>query len=307
MKNGYKPILLVMLVLAVITACTSRVTPTQGNLPERDEKTAGLVPEVTTTPDICEDSIIQGITFPRQEPAEGPREVMEAELLGNLILADGCLRIESLYNDGSYLPIWPPEFTLNLESDIPVILDGEGTVVGRVGEEIYMGGGTGSEAGLPACVRQQLPNSCGGPFWIVGEGVKFNLQFDSDLFDLEVIEDAERAVILLYKKPILDDWIEEHSLIAGNLVLYPPMRCPRIQSESGMTDFLPIWLPDYAVQFRDGLLEIMDESGEVIAREGEEVVLHGGMIPHSWDSEHYRQLHYDLPGDCLGPYWVVEE
>jgi hypothetical protein len=57
----------------------------------------------------------------------------------------------------------------------------------------------------------------------------------------------------------------------------------------------------------DGLVEIRNASRELVAREGEEVVLHGGSPPHSWDSEQYRQLHYNTPGDCFGPYWIVGE
>ncbi len=93
----------------------------------------------------------------------------------------------------------------------------------------------------------------------------------------------------------------------AHIRLYFPQRCPRIKSESGVTDYLPIWPLGYSLQIVDGLVEVRNASGELVAREGEEVVLHGGGPPHSWDSEQYRQLHYNTPGDCYGPYWIVME
>ena len=140
----------------------------------------------------------------------------------------------------------------------------------------------------------------------MGEGVRPNLRHDSDLVNLEVVSSGDRSAILLSKNLILSDWVEEESIVSGILRLYSPQHCPRIKSESGMTDYLPIWPPTYALQINDGLVEIYDDAGEVIAREGERVTLPGGAIPHSWDSEQYRQLFYDIPGDCHGPYWIVK-
>ena len=85
------------------------------------------------------------------------------------------------------------------------------------------------------------------------------------------------------------------------------MRCPRIQSESGRSDYMPIWPPDYSLEFNNGNIEIKDESGKVIAIECDELTLSGGGILHSWESEEYRQLNHQLPGDCHAPYWIVDK
>jgi len=257
--------------------------------------------------DICATPSVPGVAFPRQGPVEGIRVVMEAELIGDLVLVNGCLRVNSIYSDGSVLPIWPPEFTLKAEKDEIQVLDGAGQVVAHVGEEVYMGGGGGSATSLADCVRQQLPADCTGPYWIVGEGVRPNLRHDSDLFTLDVISTTERSFLLLRKKPVLDEWAEGDSLIAGKLVLYDYQRCPRVTSDSGLTDYLLLWPPDYGAHVENGEVEIVDGSGQVVARVGEEVVLGGGGIPRDWDSEKYRQLYYELPGDCHGPYWIVEK
>jgi hypothetical protein len=255
--------------------------------------------------DICATPSVAGVAFPRQGPVEGIRVVMEAELIGELVLVNGCLRVNSIYGDGSVLSVWPPEFTLKAENDALQVLDGAGQVVARVGEEVYMGGGEGAAASLADCVRQQLPADCTGPYWIVGEGVRPNLRHDSDLFTLDVISTTERSFLLLHKKPALDEWAEGDSLVAGKLVLHDYQRCPRVTSDSGLINYLLLWPPGYGARVENGEVEIVDGSGRVVARVGEEVRLGGGAIPVDLDSEKYRQLRYELPGDCLGPYWIV--
>jgi len=295
--------------MLILAACTKPARLENGSTEEdtsiSESNSAVENPEPTV--DICEPSPIPGIAFPRQEPVEGPRAMMAAELIGGLIVRHGCLRVESLYGDGSILPVWPAEFSIAIENDAIVVFDGSGNPVAREGQEVYMGGGEGTAEVLVNCVRQQLPDSCPGPYWVVGDGVRPNLRFDSDLFDLELITSGERTAIFLVKHPILDDWKETPSSFAGNLRLYSPNRCPRIQSESGMTDFVPIWPPDYSMQFKDKMITVTNGSGKLVAQEGKEALLQGGMIPKIWASERYRQLYYQLPGDCHGPYWIVSE
>jgi hypothetical protein len=257
--------------------------------------------------DVCATPEVPGVSFPRQGPIEGPRVVMEALLIGRLVLVDGCLRIESFYGDESLLPIWPPEFGLAAEGDGIQVLDGEGRVVALVGEEVYMGGGGGSATGMADCVREQLPATCGGPYWIVGDGVRPNLKRDSELFTLEEVETPVRSFFLLHKAPVLDGWIEAESRTTGKLTLWDYDRCPRITTESGLGNYLPLWPPDYSATVEGGAIAVLDGEGQVVARIGEEVTLGGGPIPHSWDSEEYRQLFQELPGDCGPPYWIVGE
>jgi hypothetical protein len=255
--------------------------------------------------DICATPEVPGVAFPRQGPIEGPRVVMQALLIGRLVLVDGCLRVESLHGDESLLAIWPPEFGLAAEGEKIQVLDGEGQVVARVGEEVYMSGGGGSASGLADCVQEQLPDSCRGPYWIVGDEVRPNLRRDSSLFNLEEIETPQRSLLLIHKEPVLDGWIERESSTSGKLVLWDYDRCPRIMSEDGLGNYLPLWPPDYSARVEEGQIAILDGSGQVVARVGEEVTLEGGPIPHSWDSEEYRRLHGELPGDCSPPYWIV--
>ena len=253
--------------------------------------------------DVCATPAVPGVAFPRQAPLVAV--VVEAQLIGDLRLVDGCLRVKDIYSGDSILPIWPPEFTLRAENDQLQVLDGDDQVVARVGEEVYMGGGEVSSPSLPDCVRQQLPAECSGPYWIVGMGVRPNLKRDSELFGLEVISTAQRSFFLLHKKPVLDEWAEADSPATGRLVLWDGQRCPRVVSDSGLTDYLLLWPPDYGARVENDQIEILDGSGQVVARVGQTARLGGGKIPVDWDVEEYRRLYYELPGDCHGPYWIV--
>ncbi len=253
--------------------------------------------------DVCATPAVPGVAFPRQAPLVSV--FMEAQLIGELLLVDGCLRVKDIYNGDSFLPIWPPEFTLGAENDQLQVLDGRGQVVAHVGEEVYLGGGEASSPSLPDCVRQQLPASCSGPYWIVGMGVRPNLRRDSELFALEVISTMQRPFFLLHKQPVLDEWAEADSPATGRLVLWDGQRCLRVVSDSGLTDYLLLWPADYGARVENDQIEILDGSGQVVARVGETVRLGGGKIPVDWDVEEYRRLYYELPGECHGPYWIV--
>lgn len=114
----------------------------------------------------------RAIFFPQQRAVQGEREVMEADLIGELVVVEGCLRVNSRYSDTSYLLVWPPDFTLNTENDAIQILNGAGQIVARVGDEVRISGGEiRSVEFLDERVRQKLPAGCPGPYWIVGDEV----------------------------------------------------------------------------------------------------------------------------------------
>lgn len=124
--------------------------------------------------DVCAASPVPGVAFPRQAPVEGMRVTMAAELIGDLVLVDGCLRVNSIYGPVSYLPVWPPEFAIRAQGDEVQVVDGTGQVVARSGQAVYVSGGEESVAAMPDCVREQLPTSCTGPYWVVGDTIRPN-------------------------------------------------------------------------------------------------------------------------------------
>ena len=122
---------------------------------------------------------------------------------------------------------------------------------------------------------------------------------------LDVISTTERSVLLLHKTSALDEWVEEDAPLVGTLVLWG--RCPEIQPGDGLGGYTPLWPADYGARIGDGEVEIVDGSGQVVARVGREVHLRGGSIPLDWGSARYRRLHDELPCDCNGPYWIVTD
>jgi hypothetical protein len=255
---------------------------------------------------------VPSIAFPRQKPSEGWRECMEALLVGTLRLEEGCLRVYSLYDDRSLVPIWPPEFTLRLagggEGDEVLVIDGQGQVVAHSGEEVYMGGG--SVAVTDEWVLQQIPPACRGEYFIVGCEVRPNLIFHSDLFALEVISDTGRTILALHHKPALYERAgaasAERESVSGDLVLYDGDRCPRLQTDGGPGPITLLWPAGWSLRAEGDVVVVADGTGRAIARSGEAVRLSGRSIPQTWESAVYRRLVNELPGDCPGAYWIVE-
>ena len=116
----------------------------------------------------------ENIYFPQLKPVNGERVFMEALLIGELVVVNGCIRMNSREGSTSYLVVWPPDFTLGIENDSIYIRNGASEVVARVGEEIYMSGGEvpAKTAWLSQQLQQKLPDACPGPYWVVGEQVR---------------------------------------------------------------------------------------------------------------------------------------
>jgi len=246
---------------------------------------------------------VPGIAFPRQKPAEGFREYMMAELVGTLRLEGACLYVQSLGGE-SLLPIWPPEFTLRVEGDQVLVIDGEGQVAARAGEEVYMSGGY---VGVTdEWVLQQIPVACQGGYFVVGNEVRPNLRYDSDLFALDVVSDTARTVLFLRYEPALDEQVTEAVAISGKLVAYDYRRCLHLQTDWGPGEVMLLWPADWSARVDGETIVVLDGTGQVVARMGDEVRLRGRAIPHDADVAVYRQLIAELPGDCVGASWLVD-
>jgi hypothetical protein len=93
---------------------------------------------------------------------------MDALLQGRLVAEEGCLRVRTFENE-SYLVIWQPDYFLNDNHGQIEILDRDGEVVARLGEEIRMGGGGASGPEFDAYLGKAIPSRCAGPYWLMGE------------------------------------------------------------------------------------------------------------------------------------------
>ena len=110
-----------------------------------------------------------GIAFPRQKPPEGLRAEMAALLIGELIEADGCLRVRA--GDDSHLVIWPYDYTVTAAADGTLqIRDDSGAVVAQVGDGVRMGGG--EVPSVEGITSTEVPDRCGGPYWFAGSGIE---------------------------------------------------------------------------------------------------------------------------------------
>lgn len=244
---------------------------------------------------------VPGIAFPRQKPVEGPGMFMAALLIGTLRLERECLYVEPLQGEGKLVPIWQPGYSLRLEGDQVLVMDGNGQVAARVGEEVWMGGGS---AGIDAWVQQQIPPACQGDYWIAC-GVRPNLRSDSELFTLDVLSDSGHTVLFLRYMPALDQQVVDSGSISGVLVSENYNRCLHLQTGNGSSINL-FWPADWSVNFEDQTAVVLDAAGNVVARMGDDIHLHGRAIPHSGDDPVYRQLINELPGDCYDAAWLVD-
>ena len=226
---------------------------------------------------------------------------MTALLIGTLRLEGECLYVQPLGGEGNLVPIWQPGHTLRIEGDQMLVINESGEVAAQVGEEVYMGGGGGS---IDAWVQQQIPSACQGDYWIAC-GVRPNLRSETELFTLDVIQQATRKVLFLRYKPELDQQVEDSGSISGALVAEDYNRCLHLQTDNGSSMNL-LWPADWSAALEDQTVVVLDAAGEVVARMGDEVRLRGRTIPHSGDDPVYRQLINELPGDCIGAVWLVD-
>lgn len=242
------------------------------------------------------------VHFPQLKTASG--SYMTALMVGELSLEDGYLRVHD------ELIIWQPDYFVHNNIGTIEILDRDGKVVGRVGEEIYMGGGETSRPD-DKYLKEQIPDDVEGPFWLQGGGTRLSLNFSSDLFSLEVITSGEDEVYFLKRKPPLDELARQEITLIGSLVAsyngvltkYPNIRVEAKPEENkGTVRYTTFWPADYEARIENGVFEIMDESGKVVLRDGEEVELSGRVI-----YDYTPQLNDELPGGYSGPYLIVDK
>ena len=86
-------------------------------------------------------------------------------LQGKLLIKGGCLRVSESDEETGRLIIWQPDYFLNNNQGTVEVLDREGKVVARVGEQISLtaAGVTDWERQL----REPLPEQCPGPYWVM--------------------------------------------------------------------------------------------------------------------------------------------
>jgi len=97
-------------------------------------------------------------------------DYMEALLVGELVIEDGCLRVDD------DLLVWPHGFSLSIEGEVIQVIDDTGQPIARVGDKVEVSGGEVGTSELPegylSEISAQLPSDrCLGPYWIIGEEI----------------------------------------------------------------------------------------------------------------------------------------
>ena len=209
-----------------------------------------------------------------------------------LVLQEGCLRAEVASkhdpNDpGSWLLIWPNGFTFAIESETVRVVNELGRVVAHVGGHIRLSPAAATfrqatEQGL----IEGLSDDCAGPYFLVGDEVTaFDLGSEATelrLSDPDVVFFRERTVIARHQTLM-------QAAGVGELILDGP--CLRLK-DSSPREYWPtiIWPAGFTPHVNDGVVEIRNGAGRVVAQVGNQIAGGGGYFERT-------------SGDCSGPVW----
>ena len=213
------------------------------------------------------------------------RALMDAEGVGELILDGQCLRLkDSLPREHWPTIIWPAGFTPHVNDGVVEIRNGAGRVVAQVGDQIAGGGG----------YFERTSGDCSGPVW---QANRMKI-----LPDVEVYFPKQDGTLAP------EDGTE---LFSGKLILWE--KCLQVADDvirvrdrvyAGISPLI-IWPPDFALSTEDGVVEVLDGTGSVVARVGDEVEFDAFNLTYAEAKEHGGLA--EITPACSGPYWAVGE
>lgn len=215
------------------------------------------------------------VLFFRQETEMSLNRVFQtAAGFGELVLDGPCLRL-----NGRSTILWPAGFTPHLEDGVVHIRNGAGRTIAKVGDEIAGGGGSSKRK------HEECP---GGMFRI---------------HDIKVLPDA----------PVyFPQWNEEIKMgqvvkpRTGELALDGKCLVLRNILEGNVrNDVLLSWPESYGLNVDNGTVEVLDATGRVVARVGEEVQVNAFNVTYS-QAKKDGGLEAITPV-CSGGYAAVEE
>lgn len=97
-----------------------------------------------------------------------------AELVGELTIDEGCVRVIGRVDNVSRLLVWPPDYEMSVEKDTVRVIGGKVTgkhteALLHDGEVVLPGGGETSE--INEQLKSSVPPNCQGPYWVVGSWI----------------------------------------------------------------------------------------------------------------------------------------
>ena len=208
--------------------------------------------------------------------------MMTAAGVGELILDGQCLRLKDS-SPREYWPtiIWPAGFTPHVNEGVVEIRNGAGRVMARVGDQIAGGGFFDRSSG-----------DCPGPIWQAN--------------DMKTLPDVE---VYFPKQDGTLAPEEGTELFSGKLILWG--KCLQVSDDvirvkdrvyAGISPLI-IWPHDFALSMQDGVVRIVDGTGSVVTRVGDEVEFDAFNLTYEEAREHGGLA--EITPACSGPYWAV--
>ena len=221
------------------------------------------------------------VLFLRQETVMGFPTLMEAAGIGEVVLDGQCLRLLRL--GGPTTIIWPAGSTPHVDGGEVHVRNGAGRVIATVGDEIAAGGG----------YRTLDSGACSGEVFIANR--------------IKVLPDVE---VYFPKQDGTLTTDQETERFVGELVL--DGKCLKVESPLRVRDrvYMPvppllIWLSTYSLSADDGNVGIVDATGRVVARIGDEVQFSAFDLSYQQAMEHGGLD--EISPACAAPYWAVSE
>ena len=206
------------------------------------------------------------------------RGLKQALGIGELVLDGQCLRL-----GGFTTIIWPAGFTPHVHRGVVHVRNGAGRVIATVGDEIAAGGG----------YRSLDSGACSGEV--------FNANQIKVLPDVEVYFPKQDGTLAAD---------QETERFAGELVV--DGKCLKVDSPLRVRDraYMPIsplliWPSAFSLSVEDGDVGIVDATGRVVARIGDEVQFSAFDLSYQQAIEHGGLE--ELSPAYSAPYWAVGE
>ena len=201
--------------------------------------------------------------------------------IGELVLDGPCLRLGGGDGHGDTI-IWPAGFTPHVDQGVVQVRNGAGRVIAQVGDRIAGGGGY-SSSGYGDCP--------GGTFGI---------------HSIKVLPDVEVYFPRQDGSLATDQGMER---FVGKLVLEG--RCLMVDAAIRVKDrvimpggrYLLIWPDTFTLSLNDKDAGIVDATGRVVARVGDEIQFSAVSISYQEAMDHSGLR--EISPACTGGYWVV--
>ena len=219
------------------------------------------------------------VLFLRGKTVMGFPSLKQALGMGEVVLDGQCLRL----GDSSTTIIWPAGFTPYSDRGVVHVRNGSGRVIATVGDEIAAGGG----------YRSLDSGACPGEVFFPNQ--------------IKVLPDVE---VYFPKQDGTLTTDQEAERFSGELVV--DGKCLKVDSPLRVRDraYVPvrpllIWPSALSLSVEDGDVGIVDSTGRVVARIGDEVQFSAFDLSYEQAMEHGGLE--EISPACWGPYWAVGE